>query len=330
MRYIETYSTDPYFNLAAEEYIFERMDRSHAYLLLWQNDNAIVVGKYQNTIQEINSSFVRDHGIRVVRRLSGGGAVYHDLGNLNFSFITDAQSADEINFKAFCMPVIQTLHSLGITAELNGRNDIAINGQKISGNAQYIKNGRRLSHGTLLFHADLNIVSQSLRVNADKIRSKGVASVSSRVTNIYPHLPTKLTLFEFKEIFLRHISCGEHLTPYSFTPDDVQSICALRDEKYRTWEWNYGRSPQYQIQKQRYFEGCGTVELSMSVAQGGAITGLSFFGDYFSVSDPTVLARALVGIPCRFEAVLARLSMFDVGSYFLSLSAERLAALITS
>jgi lipoate-protein ligase A len=164
LSYLNLATTDPAWNLAAEQYVFDCLPRDRMYVMLWQNDNAIIVGKYQNTLAEINRAFVEEHGIRVVRRLSGGGAVYHDLGNLNYTFISDAGNEPTVNFRVFCEPVVQALARLGVTAEINGRNDITIDERKFSGNAQYLREGRVMHHGTILFDAKLDTVQQALQV----------------------------------------------------------------------------------------------------------------------------------------------------------------------
>ena len=211
LSYLDLMTTDPSYNLAMEQYVFDCLPRDRMYFMLWQNDNAIIVGKYQNTIAEINEEAVRERGIRVVRRLSGGGAVYHDMGNLNFTFITDVGESNALNLKLFCEPVVRTLATLGVKAEVNGRNDITIDGKKFSGNSQYIRQGRVMHHGTIMFDSDLSVVSEALRVDPTKIQTKGIRSVRSRVTNVAEHLPEKVTLPEFRRILLENIAgrpCG--------------------------------------------------------------------------------------------------------------------------
>ena len=182
LSYLDLMTTDPSYNLAMEQYVFDCLPRDRMYFMLWQNDNAIIVGKYQNTIAEINEEAVRERGILVVRRLSGGGAVYHDMGNLNFTFITDVGESNALDLKLFCEPVVRTLATLGVKAEVNGRNDITIDGKKFSGNSQYIRQGRVMHHGTIMFDSDLSVVSEALRVAPTKIQTKGIRSVRSRVT----------------------------------------------------------------------------------------------------------------------------------------------------
>ena len=213
MRAIQSPSTDPRFNLALEQYIFDQMPRNRSYLMLWRNDRTIVVGKHQDTFAEINADYVRANQIQVVRRLSGGGAVYHDLGNVNFTFIADHTGSD-FDFSTFCRPVIWALESLGVPAELNGRNDMTIRGRKFSGNSQYVKEGRVMHHGTLLYDSDLSVVSSALAPSRDKLTPKGLPSVRSRVTNIKPYMHQPMPTESFME---RLWSClGEvcDLVPY--------------------------------------------------------------------------------------------------------------------
>ena len=184
MYYLESTKTDPSWNLALEQYVFDVLGPRDDCFMLWQNDNTIVVGKHQNTLEEINTDYVKEHGVTVVRRLSGGGAVYHDLGNLNFTFVAENRFGSEFDFSTFCRPVVDALRSLGVPAEINGRNDMTIEGRKFSGNAQYMKKGRIMHHGTLMYDSDLEAVSRALNVKPDKIESKGLKSVRSRVTNI--------------------------------------------------------------------------------------------------------------------------------------------------
>ena len=236
LSYLDLMTTDPSYNLAMEQYVFDCLPRDRMYFMLWQNGNAIIVGKYQNTISEINEEAVRERGIRVVRRLSGGGAVYHDMGNLNFTFITDADGSGTLDMKLFCEPVVRTLAALGVKAEVNGRNDITIDGKKFSGNSQYLRQGRVMHHGTIMFDSDLSVVGEALRVDPTKIQTKGIRSVRSRVTNVAEHLPERVTLPEFRRILLENILRENPGEEYPLTPDDLAAVEKLRDnEKFRAW-----------------------------------------------------------------------------------------------
>lgn len=327
MEYIKSCSNDPRWNLALEQYVFDEMDRLRSYVMLWQNHNTIVVGKNQNTVSEINSDYVREHDITVVRRLSGGGAVYHDMGNLNFTFITDAEESQKIDMHMFCVPIVETLRSFGVEAEISGRNDITIDGKKFSGNAQYIRDNRVMHHGTIMFDSDLSVVTQALYVKQEKLISKGIASVKSRVTNLRPYLPEGTTLEDFKNRLLEYLSVSSSIVPHPLTQADhdrVDQICA---ERYAKWEWNYGYSPNYTDVHSQRVEGCGEIEVHLSVAKG-LIQDIRFYGDFFGASDLSPLRSVLWGCECRRESIVSRLESFPLEEYIRNISAEQLAAII--
>ena len=325
MVYLESTSTDPYFNLALEEYAFERLDRSKQYFILWQNDNTIVVGKYQNTAEEVNQRYVEEHGIRVARRLSGGGAVYHDKGNLNFTFIVDQDSAPDFNFDVFVVPVVKTLEQLGVHAEFNGRNDITINGQKFSGNSQYAKGGRLLHHGCIMVDSDLATVADALKVKKAKFDSKSVKSVRSRVTTINANAPEPITMERFKELLKGYILETEGLETLTLTREQLKEVQALRDAKYATWEWNYGFSPDYKLRKEQKLAG-GLVTVLMQ-AREGRIERVKFYGDFFGNGDLSELEGALQGqaLDRSLETVLEQL---DVGYYMSQITPREIYQLL--
>ena len=320
MYYLESTKTDPSWNLALEQYVFDVLGPRDDCFMLWQNDNTIVVGKHQNTAEEINADFVRTHGVRVVRRLSGGGAVYHDLGNLNFTFVMDLH--------LFCRPVARALQKLGVDAQVNGRNDITIDGQKFSGNAQYRKQGRIMHHGTLMFDSDLSVVAQALQVSQDKIESKGIPSVRSRVTTIRPYLRQDVSLEQFKALLLEAMFEGTPMEPYSLTTQDLAAVQALRDSRYATWEWNYGASPKWSVRKRRRVEGVGVIEVFLVVEQG-RIAAADFRGDYFSAEDSGPLSARLMGLPLEPSALTDALRDVPVDRYFTGLTAEALVCILT-
>ncbi len=295
MIYIESSSTDPYYNLALEEYVFEQMDQSQSYFLLWQNDNAIIVGKYQNTAEEVNREFVEKQGIRVARRLSGGGAVYHDKGNLNFTFITEQKGFANFNFKAFVKPVLQALQSLGVEAEFTGRNDLALDGKKFSGNSQYAKRGRLLHHGCIMLDSNLEKVQDALNVKDAKFTSKSVKSVRSRITTINEHAPRRISMEEFKSALKQQVFAQNQVTEYELTEADQQAILALMREKYETWEWNYGFSRPYSLRREKKFD-YGLVTVDMDVEQG-VISRIHLSGDFFGDGDLRELEQKLTGVP---------------------------------
>ena len=328
MIYIESESFDPHFNLALEQYVFDNLDKNENYFMLWQNDNAIIVGKHQNTVAEINAEYTKENNIKVVRRLSGGGAVYHDLGNLNFTFIVSAGGGyEQFNFSDFCKPIIELLNSLGVNAVLNGRNDMSIEGKKFSGNSQYAKRGRIMHHGTIMFDSDLDIVGNSLVVSKDKIQSKGVTSIRSRVTNIKPHMQTDVSIEEFKRLLVHHVFKGAEVPQYHLTEEDIKKIEALASEKYRTWDWNYGSSPKYSVIKERRFEGVGGITVCMDV-ENGIIKDFDIYGDYFGNGDKSNLKEILVGKQLRKDVIEDSLKDICIGDYINKLEKDEFIDLL--
>ena len=327
LNYLNLFGTDAEWNLAAEEYVFDALPYDRSYLMLWQNRSAVIVGKYQNTLAEINADYIREHQIQVVRRLSGGGAVYHDLGNLNYSFIADADPSGRIDLSLFCQPVIRALRSLGIPAELNGRNDMTVDGRKFSGNAQYVRQGRVLHHGTILFDSDLDAVGHALRVDAEKLQAKGVASVRSRVTNLQTYLHEALSMSDFRAVLLREILRDMPGEEYRLTDEDRRMIDQIKAARYGTWEWNYGRSPAANLEKRRRIEGCGTVCASLHTDHG-RIASLHFSGDFFSSKDPEKLADHLCGTPMNEEELAQALADLEPDLYLHGMSREKLIELL--
>ena len=327
IEYLNLHTTDPYFNLACEQYVFDELPKNKSYIMLWQNDNAIIVGKYQNTYAEINTEYVKEHGIKVVRRLSGGGTGYHDLGNLNYTFITDAGEMDQLNLKLFCLPVVNVLRKIGIKAELDGRNDITIGGRKFSGNSQYAKKGRVMHHGTILYNSDLSVVEKALFVDQSKIVSKGIKSVRSRVTNVSDHLENNgISLPEFRDILLQEMIAGGNASEHILTLEEIEKIRELR-VKYVSWEWNYGQSSECTITRSQRFADCGKVEMYITV-QGGIVSDLEFRGDFFSYNEPSVLARKLVGGKSISVEAVEAMSQNELQQYFAGIHKEEFIAFL--
>ena len=320
-RYIQVNTTDPAFNLALEEYVFESLSKDYNYFILWQNASTVVVGRHQNTFNEVDEAFIRENNITVVRRLSGGGAVYHDLGNLNFTFIQDA-AGKEPDLGLFCRPVAQAIRTLGAEAEVNGRNDITVNGMKFSGNAQYVKYGRVMHHGTLLFDSQLEVAAKALRPDPEKIKAKGVASVRSRITNLKPLLPEGTTLEIFREALLKALFEKEQMEVYSLTHADLTAIAALKEERYGTWAWNWGASPACDMTFSGRVEGCGHLSFQFRVEKG-FISDAALYGDFFSAGDPQALAKSFIGYPATAEGIREAAEKADV-SPILGLTTEAL------
>ena len=314
MLYFETGSTDPAYNLAFEEYVLTHRTVGDI-LILWQNDNAVIIGRNQNTAEEINQSFVDAHGIHVVRRNTGGGAVYHDLGNLNYSFITDEGASRN----AFTQPVVRALCALDMDAEASGRNDILVSGKKVSGTAQQISKGRILHHGTLLFDSDSNMISGALTPDPGKYQSKGVKSVRSRVGNIRAFLQQDMTITAFWAHLKRTLG-DAGMVDAQLTAEELAQVEKLKAEKYDTWQWNYGRSPAYDTQVKRRFTG-GTLDVRLTVKQG-MIAQIKFYGDFLAVSPVHILEEALLGCKYRREAIQQTLSGLPVEACLGGITAE--------
>ena len=314
MKYIDSQSYSPYFNLALEEHILKNKNVKEDIVFLWKNTPTIVVGNNQNTIEEINMPFVNEKEIKVVRRLSGGGAVYQDLGNLNFTFLKRLEKPSNLEIKKFALPVVEALNKLGVPAELTGRNDITVEGKKISGNAQRLFRNKLLHHGTLLFDAELEIMAKVLQVGLDKIQSKGIKSIRSRVTNIKPYLAQQRNIEEFRESILRELFQGEIIKQYFLSEDDLRKINKLVNDKYNTWEWNFGYSPPYSIRNTRRFPG-GKVELFLDVEKG-ILKNCQIFGDFLSLCDISEIEKKLKNKRYESETIERTLSKFDLKYYF--------------
>ena len=324
--YIEVSTTDPAFNLALEEYVFEKMPRDREYFLTWRNENAIIVGRHQNTAAEINEEFVREKNIKVVRRLSGGGAVYHDLGNLNFTFIVDAKPGQRVDLRKFCQPIADTLCNLGANATVDGRNDILIDGMKVSGNAQYVRQGRVMHHGTILFDSDMSVLSKALRPDPAKVSTKGVKSVRSRVTNVRQCLAQDMTIEEFRNTLSGSLMT-EGFEKYELTQADIAAIKEIQNKRYDQWEWNYGFCETGTFVRKERVEGCGTVEVHITL-KSDLISNISFRGDYFSTLPPEELANLFVGLPLIAGALRAVLENHRAGDYITGMGNENLIRLI--
>ena len=325
MLYIESPRQDPYFNLALEEYLFEHTPPSKACFMLWQNDSAIIIGKYQNTAEEVSQTYVEQHGIKVVRRLSGGGAVYHDRGNLNFTCIMDQIGKGCFDFQAFSLPVLSALRELGVDAKFNGRNDLTIEGKKFSGNSQYIRKGRVLHHGCIMLDTDISKVAEALKVKSAKFESKSVKSVRSRVTTINEHAPTPIAMGDFKERLLFWVGKNEPLEPFSLSSEELAEVEKLARHKYAAWEWNYGSSPHYNVRREMRFPS-GLVTAQMSV-DGSIIQHIRLFGDFFGSGELSELEQAMEGLALD-KGLAAKLELLHVERYIHGIGAAQLAELL--
>ena len=355
MLYITDNCTDPYRNLAEEEFLFTQM--KEPVFRLWRNDNAIIVGRYQNTLAEIDYDYVKSHNIKVVRRLTGGGAVFHDLGNLNFTFIQERKEGESTSdmFKRFTSPIIDALNSLGIKAYLEGRNDLLIDGKKFSGNAVCTSKNRILQHGTLLFDSSMTDLSAALKTRPEKFSDKAVKSNRSRVTNIKDHLiiakeraqvnqlsemPHNPDVLWFRD-FLGDYICSHSTADsnaadssaadssaakkYILSAEENKTIDNLRDTKYSQDSWNFGNSPEYAFSNAKKFKG-GIVEVFFSVGKG-IITELEIKGDYFFSAPTEDFVNEIIGTPHTEAALAKKIGTLNTDACFSNISADEILSL---
>jgi len=322
---INHHTTDPYFNIATDEYIFKNIEDDC--FMLWRNDNAIIVGKHQNTLAEINVPYVQEKGIKVVRRLSGGGAVYHDLGNLNFTFTRTGENTEVVDFQRYTKPILEVLQKLGVDAKFEGRNDLTIGGKKFSGNAEHVFKNKVLHHGTILFSSEMKDVSGALKINPLKYKDRAVKSIPKRVTNVSEHLKEDISLDQFTNLIMEHVlNSSENCKLYEFTAEDIKAIEKIKDEKYATWDWNFGHSPKYNFRQGIKTVG-GTLEMNLQVEKG-IIKNVKIFGDFFGVKDVSEIENALTNLAHDPIVIKKTLSSFNLENYFHKMTIEDLMSAI--
>lgn len=332
MLYITDNNTDPYWNLAAEEYLLKNF--TQPIFRLWRNSSSIIIGQYQNAVAEIDMDYVKSNEIKVVRRLTGGGAVFHDLGNLNFTFIEPHTKSEEANamFRRFTAPILEALNTLGVKAYLEGRNDLLIEGRKFSGNAMCISNKRVLQHGCMLFSTSMNNLAAALKSRPEKFIGKAVQSNVSRVTNISEHLRTPMSIDEFQQ-YLGEYICSKYIPsepeatdsaiiPYKYTKEDLKAIEILKEKKYMLDSWNFGNSPTYSSGNVKKFPG-GLVEVNFTVKKG-VVTQLEIFGDYFFTKPTEEFVSQIIGTSHTREALLGKLMAINTPEYFSNITAEEM------
>ena len=321
--------TDPSINLALEEYVLQNFGEEDTYLLFYVNAPSIIIGRNQNSVEEINTDYVDANGIKVIRRLSGGGAVYHDEGNLNFSFITKDDGESFHNFAKFTLPVVEALNNIGVPAELIGRNDLLVKGRKISGNAQFSTKGRMFSHGTLMLDSEIEHVVSALNVKMEKIQSKGIKSIRSRVANISEFLEEKITMDEFKDLILRYIfdvDDVKDIPRYKLTEQDWENVHKISKERYQQWDWNYGKSPSFNIKESHKFDS-GLLDVRLDVKKG-IIENCKIYGDFFGIGNVTEIEDTLSGVRHERKAIESVLADFDIPYYLGKITKEEFINLI--
>ena len=310
-------TTDPAWNLAVEEYLLTQRDEP--FFRLWRNADSVIIGRHQNAWAEIDVDYVQRNRIPVVRRMTGGGAVFHDLGNVNYSFF-------DLKDRKFTDVILDALRSLGIEGRCSGRNDLTLaDGRKFSGTAVCKHGSRVLEHGTLLFDASFDKLGKALKPRPEKFQGKAVQSVRSRVANLAGQLAAPLSVEAFMGYLSDSIGTALGCEPYAFTESDLAAIARLRDGRFGHPYWNFGASPACRFTSVRKFPA-GLLEAHFDV-RGRRISGLQVFGDYFFTRPTEEFCARLEGCVYDRKAIADRLSEVAAGDYFTGISSEELLTL---
>lgn len=322
MNYFISNSNDPYYNLACEEYLLKNYDED--FFFLYINQDSLVVGKHQNTLAEINLDRVNEENIPVVRRLSGGGTVYHDFGNLNYCLIKKGEKGKLVDFKGYSSPIIQALQKLGVNAKFEGKSDLTIDGKKFSGNASHVYKNKVMQHGTMLFSSDLKRLNQLLKVNPLKFTDRGVRSIRSRVTNISEYLSSPISISEFANKVIQEFALTyPNSKLFSFSDEDITTIENLKTDKFQTWEWNYGYSPNYKFEKICNYPSGQILEIEMQIEKG-IITELDISGNCIKTKDFHCFIETIKGSNHINSLIYSRLNDMNLDLYFNKLGSKEL------
>ena len=315
MRYLTNNSTDPYFNLAFDEYCLENVISEESYFFLWRNHPSVIIGLNQNAFSEVNLGYLDSHGITLARRVTGGGAVYHDLQNMNYTIVGANPSPE---------PMVEALRRLGVPAELTGRNDIFVEGRKVSGYARRVSKGQEIIHGTLMYDVDLDTLTHVLDTPTSKMQAKGIASVRSRVANLKEYLPGFRSLDEVQAALQEILSDGDG--PMDFPSDGIEQVKKMRDEKFATWDFIYGHSHEAGLVRKAKLP-CGTVEAELLVDRG-IISAIRFSGDFLFDEPAEGLASQLTGCRLERDELTGILEKAAVPRYFRGTTAEDILQLL--
>lgn len=327
MKYLQPDSTNPSFNIAFEEYAFEVLAEKDDIFILWINHSSIIIGKNQNTYEEINDEYCKANNIQIARRRSGGGAVYQDVNNLNYTIISKNSANREFDFKSFSIPIIDTLKEMGISATFNGRNDLLIEDQKFCGNSQFIKGDKIMHHGCILFDVDLTVLTKALKVSSDKYTSKGKKSVRSRVTNIKEHLIDKNTdIFDFIELLKKYMASHYPLEEYQLSEQEIAEVKKLQAKRNDDPQWIYGNNPDFSFHNQAKFLG-GKVEVKILINHN-KIENIKFYGDFFGIKEIENIEKMLVGKEYDYQLILNLLAEVNINEYFYNITKEEIVNLM--
>lgn len=325
MRYLRNSNTNPYYNMAFDEYCLESLSIDEPVFYLWQNRPAVIVGFNQEVNTEVNLDYLKENDIALVRRVTGGGAVYHDLGNLNYTIVGRSEDLER-DYPEYAGLMMKALQALGVPATRSGRNDILVNGKKVSGFAKRVVRNRLMVHGTLMYDVDVDVLTHVLNPSNSKLQSKGIASVRSRVANLREYLPECASIGEFSHRLEEILSCHYRDSEYPLSPEDLAGIQRLCDEKFSQWEWNYGRSPKATLTHSARL-ACGTVEIHLTLTEN-RIASCRFGGDFLGNLPASEVENALQGVVYDADSIRKCLSEMEISHYFDGVAADDLVRMM--